>query len=221
MNVKDLFAKAENGILTYDQFKQLATEAKAKFVDLSEGGYVSKDKYTDDLAAKDSQITTLNSDIKKRDDDLAQLTSKLTEAGNDVEKLNKVSTDLSNLQSQYQADIAKYQEQLSRQSYEFAVKDFANSKNFTSNAAKRDFINSMIGANLKMNEDKIMGAEDFVAQYSTNNADAFVVEAPQTPPAPQERPKFADPTPGLTPNGPETNLFHFNFLGVRPHQEEK
>lgn len=219
MNVKDLFGKSEDGTLTYEQFKQFASEAKAKFVDLSEGGYVSKDKYTDDLAAKDLQITTLNEGIQKRDTDLADLTAKLTSAGNDVEKLNQVSTDLTNLQNKYQEDINKYQSQLAAQAYEFAVKDFANAQNFTSNAAKRDFINSMVGKKLTMSEGKIMGADDFVAEYAQNNADAFVVASPEPSPEGEPKPQFVNKTPGLN-DGNNSNVFSFNFTGVRSHEEK-
>jgi hypothetical protein len=219
MNVKDLFEKGENGMLSYEQFKQLASEAKAKFVDLSEGAYVSKDKYTDDLAAKDNQISTLNADIQKRDTDLADLNAKLTSAGNDVEKLNQVSTDLTNLQNKYQADVASYKAQLEQQAYEFAVKDFANAQSFTSNAAKRDFINSMVGKRLTMSEGKIMGADDFVAEYTQNNADAFVVKEPE-PSNPEPKPQFVTKTPGLNDNGADSNLFSFNFTGVRSHDDK-
>lgn len=222
MNLKDLFDKGANGVLTYDQFKQLAGEAKAKFVDLSEGGYVSKDKYTYDLMAKDNQIATLNADIQQRDTDLAELNTKLTNAGNDAEKLNQISTDLTTLQNKYQADIASYKAQLDAQAYEFAVKDFANSKNFTSNAAKRDFITSMVGKKLTMSDGKIMGADDFVTEYTQNNADAFVVENPTPQPQPSEpKPQFVATTPGLQQPGAESNMFHFNFTGVRSRPEEK
>ena len=44
MNIKDLFDKAENGILTYDQFEALVKENGLKFADLSDGKYVSKSK---------------------------------------------------------------------------------------------------------------------------------------------------------------------------------
>ena len=219
MNVKDLFGKSENGALTYEEFKQLANEAKAKFVDLSEGGYVSKDKYTDDLAAKDSQISTLNEGIQKRDSDLADLNAKLTSAGNDVDKLNQVSTDLTNLQNKYQEDIAKYQTQLQEQAYEFAVKDFANGKNFTSQAAKRDFINSMVGKKLTMSEGKIMGADDFVTEYAQSNADAFVVNTPESNVDEEPKPQFVNKTPGLNESN-NANAFSFNFTGVRSHEEK-
>ena len=71
MTVKELFDKAENGTLTWEQFQ--AAMGTAKFVDLSEGGYVSKRKYDDDLASRDAQISKLNDTISNRDKDLAGL----------------------------------------------------------------------------------------------------------------------------------------------------
>ena len=53
MNIKEIFDKAENGTLTFEQFDSLAKEGNAKFADLSEGNYVSKSKYEDDLSSKD------------------------------------------------------------------------------------------------------------------------------------------------------------------------
>ena len=40
MELKKVFEAAENGTLTYEQFEEAAKNAGAKFVDLSEGGYV-------------------------------------------------------------------------------------------------------------------------------------------------------------------------------------
>ena len=59
MKIKEIFSKAENGALTYEQFEEFAKAEKANFADLSEGNYVSKHKYDSDLSAKDSQIETL------------------------------------------------------------------------------------------------------------------------------------------------------------------
>ena len=66
MNIKEIFDKAENGILTFDQFESLSKEGNAKFADLSEGKYVSKSKYDDDVTAKDKSITQLNDTIAQR-----------------------------------------------------------------------------------------------------------------------------------------------------------
>lgn len=213
MDLKAIFERGENGALNYEQFMAVCKEGGIKLADLSGGEYVAKKKYEDELVSKDSQITKLNETIAQRDKDLAGLQTKLQEAGNDTAKLTQLSTDLTNLQGKYDADIKNYQQQLAKQSYEFAVKEFANSKNFSSKAAKRDFINSMIAKDLKMDGDKILGAEDFINSYSTENEDAFVTEY-EIPPA-ESAPQFIAPTPGTDTS--DNNGFSFNFTGVRAH----
>ena len=216
MNLKDLFGKSEDGVLSYDQFQEACKEAGIKLADLSTGDYVSKKKFDDELEALNSQITSLNDTISQRDTDLEGLKTQLTAAGTDAEKLAQLTNDFSGLQSKYDEDVKSYKAQLKKQAYEFAVKEFANTKQFTSNAAKRDFINSLIAKELKMEDGKILGADDFVASYSTDNADAFYVENNEPEPENdnnQQLPQFVNPTPGN--NAPEEGGFHFNFTGVR------
>ena len=192
---------------------------KVKFVDLNEGKYVSKSKYDDDLAAKDKQLETLNETISSRDGDLEDLKQQLLNAGTDAEKLSTISADMQKLQDQYADDVKSYEEKLRKQAYEFAVKEFASTKKFSSNAAKRDFIQSMIAKELKMDNDSILGAEDFVTAYSANNEDAFIVEAPTPTPEPP-KPTFVSPTPGGNPAPIDSNAFAnaFAFSGVRKHE---
>ena len=216
MTIKELFDKAENGTLTYEQFETLAKDGGAKFADLSTGAYVSKDKFDNEVSSKDSQITTLNDTIKSRDKDLKDLKAQLKEAGTDSQKLADLETQLGNLQTQYKTDTDNYKSQLSKQAYEFAVKDFANSKKFSSNAAKRDFISSMIAKGLQMEGDKILGADDFVSSYSTDNADAFVVEKQEDTAQQQPKPQFSQTVnPDSTPKQENANPFNFHFMGVR------
>lgn len=220
MNVKEIFDQAENGVLTYDQFQQMAKDGNAKFTDLNEGNYVAKSKYESEIRARDTEIETLNGTIATRDADLLNLQTKLKDAGTDAQKLATVNNDLATLQGKYDTDTKALQEQLAKQKYEFAVKEFASSKKFTSSAAKRDFISSMIQKELKMENDKILGAEDFVNTYSADNADAFVVDTPsvEPPKAPvQNPPQFVNPTPGVPPTNANSG-FQFNFNGVRKHE---
>lgn len=191
MTIKEIFDKAQEGTLTYDQFMELSKEAK--FTDLSEGNYVSKRKYEDELATKSSEIENLTNTISTRDTDLQELQKKLEEAGTDVDKLSELTNSFNDLKGKYDNEVKRYKEQLKAQAYEFAVKDFANSQKFTSNAAKRDFIHSMIDKKLKMDNDVILGANDFVKAYSVDNSDAFVVETPAEPDS-SPKPQFADST---------------------------
>lgn len=217
MNLKELFDKAENGVFTYDQFIEAAKEVGAKFEDINEGNYVSKFKHEEAINAKNQEIETLNGTIATRDTDLNNLKSKLEEAGTDADKLATLQTDLSTLQGKYDNDIKEYQSQLAKQAYEFAVKEFAGSKKFTSNAAKRDFIQSMLAKDLKMENDKILGAEDFVTAYSKDNADAFVVEPESVPPV--VKPTFVKPTGDFAqpqdPTGGFADAFHFTEIHPR------
>lgn len=216
MGIKDFFDKAENGVLTYEQFEAAVKAANAKFVDLSTGDYVSKHKYESDIAAKGSEIDTLNATISKRDADLATLKQQLDAAGADSQKLQDVSSTLESLQTKYNEDTAQFKKQLEKQAYEFAVREFANGKKFTSNAAKRDFVQSMIAKELKVENNSILGAEDFVSAYAKDNSDAFVQEAPADP---SPKPEFVAPTPGGKAED-NPSPFTFNFSGVRAKQDK-
>lgn len=217
MTVKELFDGAENGTLNWEQFQSAMGDAK--FVDLNEGNYVSKQKYTDELAQRDTRITTLTDTITARDNDLTTLRNTLEDAG-DLTALKQAAKDLKALQTQYDKETKDYQAQLAKQAYEFAVKEFANGKKFSSNAAKRDFVQSMLAKNLTVENGKIIGAEDFTQSYSAENADAFVVEQPKEPEPP--KPQFVNPTQGSEPAPTDNNAFAsaFHFMGVRPHEEE-
>ena len=203
MTIKELFDKSEDGNLTYEKFEQLLKENNVKLADLNEGHYVSRNKYESELEAKTKEIETLSGTISTRDTDLQALQKQLEAAGTDAEKLSALSTDFAALQGKYENDVKAYKKQLAEQAYEFAVKEFAGTKKFTSNAAKRDFIQSMISKQLKMDGSKILGAEDFAVAYSTDNADAFVVETPAPEPAPapvEPKPQFVGSTPGSESN---------------------
>ena len=192
MTVKELFDKAENGVLTWEQFQ--AAMGEAKFVDLTEGNYVSKQKYDNELAQRDTRITDLSNTISTRDTDLATLQQKLKDAG-DLEALQQASKDLADLQKRYDKETKDYQAQLTKQAYEFAVKEFANSKNFSSKAAKRDFTQAMLAKNLQFEDGRIIGAEDFVQMYAKDNDDAFVKQTDSKQPKPQFVQGTGDPTP--------------------------
>ena len=191
--LKELFDKAENGALTYAEFAEAVKSGGLKLADLSKGEYVAKKKYEDDLTAKDSIIADLNATIDTRNTDLKSIQEKLDKAGTDSAMIENLSGELSELKAKYDNATTEYQNKLSKQAYEFAVKEFAGEQSFSSNAAKRDFINSMLAKELPMENGNIMGAKDYMAEYAKENSDAFV--APADPkPADNNKPKFAGST---------------------------
>lgn len=233
MEIKEVFEKAENGTLTYEQFEAATKEAKAKFVDLSEGKYVSLNKYNDDLAVKTKEIETLNGTISTRDTDLATLKQQLQDAGVDATKLQEATNSLAALQTKYDGDMKAYKDQLKKQAYEFAVREFANGKKFTSVAAKNYFVESMIKADLKMDKDgkTILGGDDYAASFSKDYENTFVTQEPEGNDGGKDGqgagdgnlPHFIGSTPGGTGGNNGSNGkggFNFNFTGVRPRPTE-
>ena len=192
MTIKELFEKAENGTLTYEQFEALRGDAK--FVDLSEGKYVSKQKYDSDISAKSTEIQNLNNTIELRNTDLTTLKGQLDAAGTDTAKLAEITESMNALKQKYDADVQQYQAQLAQKAYESAVRDFANDIKFSSKAAKRDFVNAMIAKKLTLEGDKIIGGNDFLSAYTADNADALMTEKEPSTPAPA--PTFVASTPG-------------------------
>lgn len=184
----------ENGAVTWEQFLKGVEDKGLKIADLSEGNYVSKLKYDNDVQAKDGQIEALNKNIKTRDTDLAELKNQLENAGNDKAKLKELTSKFDTLQTDYNNAKTEYEGKLQKQKYEFAVKEFAHTQTFTSAAAKREFIRSMTENNLKMDNETILGADDFLETYKKENADSFAIEDTE------KKPKFTDKSGGGDPN---------------------
>ena len=217
---------AEDGRLSYDQFMELAKKGNAKFVDLSEGGYVSVNKHNAELEAKAREIETLNGTISTRDADLETLKQQLAAAGADAGKLNELTSQFQALQSKYDADSKAYQEQLAQQAYKYAVQSYADQQAFSSAAAKRDFIRQMTEKQLKMENDSILGADDFKNAYSELNQDAFMEEVDlddyldDDEPEDDYRPQFVGSTPGAedmhNPDPTGGFLSSMHFTPVRP-----
>lgn len=190
--LKALFEGNETGTLTYDQFVNAVKSSGFKLADLSKGEYVAKKKYEDDLNGKETLIADLNATIDTRNTDLKALQEKLDKAGTDSTQIESLSGELEKLRKDYDKATKEYNSKLQKQAYEFAVKEFAGEQSFSSNAARRDFINSMLAKNLPMENGNIMGAKDYMAEYAKDNSDAFVVK--EEPKQNDNLPKFASNT---------------------------
>lgn len=219
------FLKAlfESGALTWEQFSAAVTEKGYKVADLSTGNYVSKAKHEDELKVKDTTIQDLNTQITTRDTDLNDLKTKLSNVDTDNKtKVQELTNQIEKLQGDYTNVKTDYESKLSTQAYEFAVKEYANTKQFTSTAAKRDFINEMIKEKLTLKDNQLKGVDDFVKSYSEANADAFKPETPpepEVPPAPEvPKPNFIQPTVPTPPIQENAFIDAFQFAGVRPKE---
>ena len=210
----------------YEQVKAKIDDANAnqpdklkqvRFVDLSEGNYVSKDKFDSTVGRMNQQVTDLQAQVTQRDTDLTDLQARLTAAQADATKLTEAQQALTALQSKYDTDKQSYADRLAKQSYEFAVREKANSLHFSSGSAKRAFIADAIAKEFKQDGDNLLGYEEFVNNYKQSDPSAFAVETPPEPTTPP--PQITMPT-GTKPN-PDTSGFSFHFNGVRSAPSEE
>ena len=188
-----------------------------RFVDMSEGGYVSLNRYNDQVNGLTQQVNDLTGQITQRDADITDLQGKLTAAQGDASKLTEVQTQLGNLQTKYQQDQQEWAAKATKQRKEFLVREQANGLNFTSAAAKRDFISQAQGKDFQLDGDTLIGYVDFLTKYKAENPGALVDQAPADPPAP--KPQI------VLPNAPKPTgdkaMFGFNFHGVRPKPSDE
>lgn len=183
-----------------EEFDKLVAENYKTVAELE----VVKNNLTNVTEERDTYKEKYNNDIKQRDADLAKLQKQLKEAGDNSEQLETVQQELENLKTSYAEDKKNYEAQLNKQKYEFAVKEKVNTLQFTSNAAKKNFIADVIATGLKMDGDTLLGFDDYVAKYKEEDAGAFLTddsgddgdEGNKKP-----KPKFSDKSGKTDPDG--------------------
>lgn len=215
--LKSLFGEGE--ALTFEQFTEKAKAAKFNIVNIADGSYISRAKHDDKVNTLNQQITDLSGQITQRDTDMEELKGKLSAAQADATKLGDAQTALTALQTKYDTDKQEYEQKLQKQSYDFLVREKANSLKFTSAAAKRDFIREVTDKGLKIDGENLLGYDDFVTKYKADNPGAMAEDKPAEPPAPPA-PAPSIVLPGTQPNGGEKSVFGFQFNGVRSKNED-
>lgn len=141
-------------------------------------------KLTKAESERDALQVKYNDDIKQRDTDLAELKQKLADAGTDAETLKNLQGEFDTLKTTYANAQTEYKKALDKQAYEYAVREKTNSIQFTSNSAKKAFLNDALAKNLTMDNGNILGFDDFVNAYKEQDAGAFVVETTTDEPKP-------------------------------------
>lgn len=149
--LKELFG---NESLTYEQLAAKVAEKKMKLADLSIGAYVGKDKYETLTADRDG--------LKQR---LEEANGKLE--GYDPEWKTKAE------QAQTEADA-----KVNKIRRGYLLKEAAGGIKFSSESAKKAFLSDLEAAELPVQEDKVLGFEDFLSKYKESDPSAFLPDKP-------------------------------------------
>ena len=153
-----------------------------RFADLSEGGYVSVDKFNAQVNGLNQQVKDLQGQLASRDTDITGLQEKLTAATADATKLAEVQQQLTGLQAKYTKDQKDWETKTTKQRKEFMVRERANGLKFSSEAAKRDFLGQANVKDFQLDGETLIGYNEFFDKYKAENPTAFVEEKPADPP---------------------------------------
>lgn len=173
----------------------------------------AKQKLQTQIDALNSNVTDLQSQIAERDNNISTIQQQLSEAQGSKTKLNELQENLTNLQTQYANDKTAWQDKLNKQQYEFLAKETLNGIKFTSNAAKENFYKNLIEKNLPVENQKLLGFDDYLSAIKESDPGAFVVEDNNNPPPAH----FSNPNNNQNNQPPASSPFGFNFVGVRKH----
>lgn len=144
-------------------------------------------KFDTERETLQGRITELQGQVTQRDTDLSDIQKQLSAAKENADKLTEAQESLKGLQSKYDTERQAWEAKNAQQAYEFAVRERANTLEFSSTAAKREFIREAIGKGFKMEKDTILGFDDYVKVYKESDPGAFVTKqepAPDPQPAP-------------------------------------
>lgn len=159
------------------------------------------------LEADKTTLTTerdeLKTQIATRDNDITALQDK-------VKDNESLTQQLSDLQNKYKTETDDLSKKLANQERAHATEKFFEGFKFTSNLAKAAAMAEFEKKELKYEEGKFVGADDFMKTLQEENPTAFVEEK-ETPPVPT----FTKAGSGSSGN---VNPFEFNFAGVRPQE---
>ena len=207
--MKTEFLKSLN--LDDDVIKQIQAESGKDVT-------AAKTQLQSQIDALNQQLSDVNATVAQRDSDLATLRTQLEEAGQSATKLSQVQKSFADLQSKYENDTKEYQAKLQKQSYDFAVQKAVSEIQFSSKAAKNEFIRTLTEKNLPLQDGIILGFSEYVEKQKQEDPDAFkkVEEKEQ-----KQKPEFAPPAnPNKPPKDGDESKFGFHFMGVHKQNDE-
>ena len=131
-------------------------------------------EYGTSVQAKDNSIEALKTEkdgLKKQLDEANEKIKGFADIN--VDDLKKSITDW---ETKYNEDTKNLKDEIAKKDYEFKINEIIKDLQFSSNGAKKSFIEDLKGKNLKLEDGKLVGYNDFLKSYKENDPDAFKKE---------------------------------------------
>lgn len=197
------FLKDTLGEELYSQVAEKLKNSKIKLADLSGGAYVGKEKFDSTIVDLRTQLTTANDTIATANAEIESYKSM------DIDGIKQAAADWEQKAAQFKADAEKAQQdaadKITAMEYDNAVNSYVSGLKFTSEYAKKGFVEDFKAKGFKLEDGKFLGADDYVKGVREKDPATFE-PADGTP-----RLKVSDRTPGA-PNDPKEAKSLFDAL---------
>ena len=159
-------------IVGKEVYDGLSEEIKKEYAEkeliINDGTYIPKAKFD-----------SLNETKKDLENQLKETNDKMQELSKvDTEELKQQIIDL---QKKYEEDTKALNSKYEAREYDIKLNDYAKDLKFSSNSAKKAFMNDLKEKELKFEDDKLVGFDDFVSSYKENDPTAFIEEKKDEP----------------------------------------
>jgi gas vesicle protein len=148
--------------------EEIRKEYDEKELIINDGTYIPKSKFD-------------NLNEQKKD-----LENQLKETNDKVQELSKVDTEelkkqIEDLQKKYEDDTKALNSKYEAREYDIKLNDYAKDLKFSSNSARKSFMSDLKAKDLKFENDKLVGFDDFVNSYKETDPNAFIKEETTEP----------------------------------------
>lgn len=128
-----------------------------------------------------NSINELKKENEKLKTEKEGLETQLTEANSKIEgfkeiDVDKIKAEVDEWKEKYETDTKNLKDSLTQKDYDYKVQELTNGLKFSSNGARKSFINDLKEKNLKLEDGKLLGFDDFVKSYQENDPNAFMNE---------------------------------------------
>ena len=193
---EELYSKISEKVNSYNSDENNKNN-QVKIVNIAAGNYISKDKFDakeTELAGTKQQLVDANTTIKTYED-------------MDVENIKQSVKDW---ETKYNDDTKALQDKLNQKDYDRMVEKKVEGLKFSSNSAKKSFTTDLIAKELKLENENLLGFDDFVKEYKESDPTAFEKEEDSNQ---KPKPEFGSPTQGEPSKASELDDF-MSVMGI-------
>lgn len=150
-------------LLGSELFNQIKEKIGDHTLIINDGSYIPKKKFDD-----------LNNDKKA-------LQTQLEEANKKISTLSQVDTadlqkEIDDWKNKYETETKELNDKISKREYEYVVNDLVRDIKFSSSSAKKNFIRELQEKELKLENGKLLGFDDYKKEYEEKDPGAFLIE---------------------------------------------